>query len=822
VAQVNRPHASARRPPLVLTGRRSASPWRVALRALFALSVSAVLAGLVAGFALYVQLSKDLPALLSVEDWRPPGVTRLLADDGRLVGELTRERRYVVPLEHVPRTVIEAFLAAEDQRFFVHAGVDYRGVLRAALANWRAGRVVEGASTLTQQLCKTLVGNERSVERKIREAILARRLESRLDKLDILWLYLNTVYLGHGAYGVQAAARSYFGKDVGQLGLAEAATLAGLPPRPSVLNPVVDPTATKARRAWVLERMVTEGFITAQQGAQAAAEPLVVLPEVPNAFDEQIPDYVEHVRRQLQAEYGGEMLHEDALTVHLAVDADLQTEATTALRRGLVALGERQGFVGPLARLAPSDVAGVVERARVRYSGQDDVPPDTWRLGVVERVDADAAEVRVGDRTYTLPVTQARWAAPWDTVRARNGQRLKRLDDALRMHDAVFVRTMDTPGVVRLAQEPPVQGAVVSMETRSGYVRAMVGGFDFDQSEYNRAFQGCRQPGSVFKPIVYARALDTGYTLGTPIADTPISEFDPANQLLWKPRNFEGRFNGDVLLYNAVIRSLNVPAIKTIDYVGPDAAVDFAKRLGLSTPMYPDRSLVLGSSCVYPWELTQVYATFALRGERPRPVFVKRIETRDGQLLEDRTHVSDVNVPAGPRLDALLRAALEPRDRVYEATTGFLVQTALRGVVERGTAVAARALGMPAAGKTGTTDAYDAWFVGFTDTLVTGVWVGSDQNRRKLGDGETGGHTALPIWLEVMRAAHGGRKAADFTARPPPGIVFADIDVESGRLAGPGRASINLPFKQGTVPVEAAPAAGAFDRHDLDSVEGRF
>lgn len=785
------------------------------------LGVAGTLAGALAGLAVYVHFSRDLPALYDVEHYHPPGVTRFFARDGRLLGEMTTERRVVVPLEQMPRPLIEAFLAAEDQRFFEHGGVDVRGVLRAALANWRAGRVVEGASTITQQLCKTLVGNERSVGRKIREAILARRLESRLSKLEILYLYLNQIYLGHGAHGVQAAAQLYYGKDVGQLSLGEAAMLAGLPPRPSTLNPVIDLPGAKERQRYVLDRMVAEGFITSQQADQAAAEKLHIVNDAPDVFGEMAPHFSEHVRRSLQAAYGGEALNREAFDVWLTVDLDLQQAAERALQGGLHGLAERQGYAGPLKHLEVAEQAKFREAAARVYAGLTALSPERDHVALVESVERTGARVLVGAKGFDLPLAGLSWAAPYTEAEPVNNRRVRDATEVLKPGDVVLVRG-GPEGTARLSQEPRVQGALVSMDPRAGEVLAMVGGFDFDQSEYNRAFQGCRQPGSVFKPLVYSRALDMEYTLATPLSDTPVSVFDAAHQLLWKPKNFEGEFHGDVTLFKALTRSMNIPAIKTIDYVGPDNAVSWARHLGITTPMYPDRTLVLGSSCVYPWDIVQAFGVFALRGQRPRPAFVSRVTTRTGEVLEDRTAVSDAWAPSPARVDALLRLWNEPRERVMDERTAYLTQTVLKGVVEQGTAVAARKLGAPAGGKTGTTDAYDAWFVGFTDSVVTGVWVGSDRNTRKLGGGETGGAAALPVWLEFMRAALDGRPQRDFTEQPPAGIVFANIDAETGKLAAAGRPSLNLPFKEGTVPVEAAPAAGTFDRRDVDVVEGRF
>ncbi|MCA9547600.1 MAG: penicillin-binding protein, partial [Myxococcales bacterium] len=354
------------------------------------------------------------------------------------------------------------------------------------------------------------------------------------------------------------------------------------------------------------------------------------------------------------------------------------------------------------------------------------------------------------------------------------------------------------------------------------YVTAMVGGFDFDQSEYNRAFQGCRQPGSVFKPVVYSLALDRDYTLATPIDDTPITVYDRKEQYIWKPKNFGGNYKGTVLLRDALIRSMNIPAIRVIRHVGPEAAAEWAGRLGITTPMYPDQSLVLGSSCVYPWDMVQAFATFAGRGRAPRAHFVSRVFDRDGRILEDRTRPDDPWAPTALRLDGLLRAAYEPRPRVVDEDTAYLMQTALKAVVDQGTATDAKALERPAAGKTGTTDAFDAWFVGFTDQLVTGVWVGSDRNRRRLGRGETGGKVALPIWVDFMAGAHAGLPVVDFTAAPPPGIHFVPIDPETGLLAAEGGKALSLPFKRGTEPTRAATPIGTFDAGEVDMVEGNF
>lgn len=818
---------SVRRPIRILN-RRKGGVLRWIARVVFLLVIALASASATAALGAYIHFSRDLPRIVSLDDYRPPTVSRFHADDGRLIGEFTIERRIVLPLDRMPRHLLEAFLAAEDKRFFAHDGVDYIATVRAVLANYFAGRAVQGASTITQQLCKTLVGKQRSYARKAREAILARRTEHRLSKLEILYLYLNQIYLGHGAYGVQAAAQNYFRKDVWQLDLAEAAMLAGLPPQPGKLNPVLNFSGARQRQRLVLDRMVAEGFITVAAADEAFERPLTIHAELRSIADERAPDFTEHVRKHVQATYGYDGLNTAGLRVHTTVDADHQRDGQHALQRGLHDLGERQGYIGPVDHLDPAAVDPFLKRAAALYDGPEALVDGRWYLGVVTAVDRAVATVRIGaiDARLSLRTGMA-WARPFDREALTNDGRLADARTALAPGDVIRVRARrrradDARPELALGQEPPVQGALVAVEPRTGYVTAMIGGFDFDQSEYNRAFQGCRQPGSVFKPLVYSLALARDYTLATLIDDTPITVYDQKEQYIWKPKNFGGNYRGSVLLRNAFIQSMNVPAIRVINQVGPAFAADHATKLGVTTPMYPDQSLVLGSSCVYPWDMVRVYAAFAERGRALRPAFIKRIEDRDGVILEDRTHFTDPWAPLDARVDGLLRAFDEPRPRVLAEDVAYLVQTALRQVVESGTALKARALAKPAGGKTGTTDAYDAWFVGFTESLVTAVWIGSDLNQRRLGRGETGGEVALPVWLRFMQSALAGVPQSEFTETPPAGIAYHRIDVETGLLAPPGNRALNLPFREGTEPTDSARETGSFDNRDLDMVEGRF
>jgi len=772
----------------------------------------------------YLHFSKDLPPIPDpLEDLN--SVSRFYAADGRLLGELTLERREAVSLSQMPPQLLQAFLAVEDKRFFQHRGVDFRATLRAILANYRAGRKVQGASTLTQQLCKSRVGREKSYVRKIREAILARRTEAHLSKLEILALYLNQIYLGHGAYGVQAAAHNYFRKDISKLNLAESAMLAGLPPQPGRLNPILNLRRARARQRHVLDRMVAEGFVSAQEADAAHQVPLKLHPERADLFGDHSPHFTEHVRKQLLARYGYERLHRGGLKIYMTVDADRQRSAQEALGQGLESLSRRQGFIGPIRQLKPEEQAEFQGRLRAEYGELKALDPGQLYLGIVTQVKKRKAQVQVANLELRLPLKEGmRWAKLYDPEAKHNRGRLRDLSKVLAPGDLIRVEAGEVSGSIKLHQIPKVQGALISLDPHTGYVEAMVGGYDFDLSEYNRAFQGCRQPGSVFKPLVYALALEQDLTLSSPLEDTPIVVFDRKREFLWKPRNHGGRYKGDVLLRDALIHSMNIPAIRVIRHVGPKAAAHFARLLGISTPLFPDQSLVLGSSCVYPWEMVKVYASFALRGLEPRSVFIKRVETREGLILEDQSHFSDPFAPVASKIDAMLRQLFEPPERHLRSSTAFLLQHALRDVVRSGTGVRAKKLGKPAGGKTGTTDAYDAWFLGFTQSLVTGVWVGSDQNDRRLGSRETGGKLALPIWLRYMSAALEGISEEEFSREEsaPSGVSFQRIDKGTGLLAPPGNPALRLPFRQGTEPQEWAPKRGRLLDGELDLMEGRF
>lgn len=789
---------TASRPPLIIRARPRTLLGRLLRWAAGVGAMGASVGGL-AGLILYGHFARDLPPIPG-DDLRADRPTMMRARDGRLAGQLGRGDRRPVALHTLPPYVVPAFLAIEDQRFFRHGGVDPIGTARAVVANWVAGRTVQGASTLTQQLSKVRVGNARSYVRKAREAILARRTEAVLSKAEILGLYLDTVYLGQGAYGLGAAARRYFGKDASALSLGEAALLAGLPPRPSALNPVRDLDGSRARRAIVLRRMVAEGFISEAEAEAAADEPIRLRPPA-NVFREVAPHFVERARVALDAD-----VFDAGLDITLTLDAQAHAGVRAALNAGLTDLARRQGFRGSLP---DAEVWRPVRRAGVQP-------------GQVVAVTAESATIAVGDRTVTVGLDAHRWMAPFEPGSRKNRNEIESLADALAPGMVVLV----DPEAARIMPRPQVESAFVSLDWRTGAVGVLNGGRDFDESEFHRVFQGCRQPGSAFKPFVYGLALNDEYTLASVLDDTPLVWSEDGSEYLYKPRN-AGKYAGDVLLLHALAASKNVPTIRLLTAVGAARVARFAETLGIDTPLHAGPALALGSSCVRPWSLTRALGTFATDGRAIRPFLVARVIDADGRVRLDRTPPSDPHAPLGHRLDGLLRALFEPAPGLIDRRTAWLTRFAMRGVVRGGTASGARRLGVSVAGKTGTTDAYDAWFVGFTGEQLATIWIGSDRNLRPLGTGETGGWMAVPIWVRAMRQVLAGVPQGPVVGPAPEGIEWAAVDPSSGlrrAVADDTTTSpaLHLPFKSGTQPIRPARRTEAIKADALSHIEGRF
>lgn len=757
-----------------------------------AVAMVLLMVAVIGAFGAYRHLAADLPRIDSLVDYRPPIISSVYADDGRKIGEFYTERRIVVDLDQIPQRLRQAFVAAEDSRFYQHRGIDLVGIARAFFKNLEAGTIVQGGSTITQQVTKSfLLTPERSYSRKIKEAILAYRIDRVFSKDEILYLYLNQIYLGHGAYGVAAAAENYFDKPVADLSLAECAMLAGLPQAPSRYSPFSHPERARQRQRYVLNRMVEEGMVSPAEARVAAETELEIKPRR-NWFFEEVPVYTEHVRRYVIERYGEKRLLNDGLQIYTAVDTAAQKAARNEIDKGLRALDKRRGYRGPLEQLTAE---GAKEWIARRSAGDRPVPGEI-REAVVTAVDDRSGRVRVdlGSRAGVIQMAGMQWARPLDPVSGKAAGRLETPGQILKVNDLVQVRVEAAgqgvaPLTLALEQVPRVEGALLCLENRTGQVKAMIGGRDFAASQFNRAVQSRRQPGSAFKPIIYAAAIDKGYTPASMLIDAPIIYHDEARDFTWKPRNYGRRFHGPTSLRRALAQSRNVVTVKLLRDIGVSYVIDYARRLGITSPLAPNLSIALGSSGVSLLELVQAYSVFANRGERVAPIFVTRIVDRDGRVLEE---------------------AEDRREPVISPATAYIVTSLLESVVQEGTGQHVKALGRPVAGKTGTTDdLHDAWFMGYTPGFTTGVWVGFDDDT-PLGDGETGARAASPIWLGFMQTLLQDRPVEVFTV--PEGVVFAKIDAETGLLAiAESRETRFECFKEGTEPTTYSSRPEAVD-----------
>jgi penicillin-binding protein 1A len=761
-----------------------AVPWLQALtpkKALKLLAIAFVVGVLFVVFLFYV-LSFGLPTVESLKDYKPSPGTIILAADGRVLGQVKIEKGVYVPLKRIPKYMKDAVLATEDPRFFQHTGIDYRGIMRAALKDIFSLQLKQGGSTITQQLTKVVfLSPERKFTRKIKEIILARRLEKELTKEEILELYLNKIYFGHGAYGVQMASRTYFGKNIWEVNQGEAALLAGLPKAPMVYSPYSDVDLTKLRQMQVLNRMVEEGYLTKEQSKKIYDQPLNL--ENLRSQEELAPHLVDYIRKYIEKKYGSDKLYQGGLKVYTTINLDLQRQAVTALRDGLRSLDKRQGF-----------------RGKVGFKQLKSTPIQWGSLHVMVKPGEgfNAHVLAVGDYYitvrgrglvgYIMPDDMA-WALVKLKKKKDDPNEFKKPQEIVQPGDIIKVRLKDYDKKKQVAsfildQTPLVEGAVVSIEPYTGYVRAMVGGYDFVEGGFNHATEARRQPGSSFKPFIYGAALENGFTPASILMDLPVihekSEFDKKG---WKPTNYDERFLGPMRLRTALALSRNACTVGLLEKMGLDKAINFARKAGITSPISYDYTTALGSSAVTPLELTSAYATFASQGIRAEPIIIKSIIDGNGAVLEN----------------------YEPQPvEAIDRTTAFLVTNLLESVVKEGTGKAALSLGKPLAGKTGTTNNYvDAWFMGYAPSIVTGVWVGYDNSKASLGDKETGARAALPIWISVMAKALAGKPAEDFT--PTEDIVSVKIDPETGLLAREGAAdAINDVFRKGTEPTQYA------------------
>ncbi|MDX9820907.1 MAG: PBP1A family penicillin-binding protein [Syntrophales bacterium] len=656
------------------TSRRSGW-YSVFKNVLIGAGVFAAVLALAGSSFLYYVLLKELPSIAALKDYRPSLATRVYSDNNELVDEFFAEDRKIIPYADVPKIVIQAFVAAEDARFFHHKGFDLQSITRAFYKNLEAGKIVQGGSTITQQVAKLLyLSPEKSYLRKIKEAILAYKIDTYLTKEEILHLYLNHIYLGHGTYGIEAAAEAYFGKSSRNLTLPEAAILAGLPKAPTTYSPYVNYEKARQRQAYVLERMVEDGYISKEDREKALAQAIHLRSIRPK--DKIAPYFVEHIRKYIQEKYGSDVLYREGLEVYTTLNVEMQKAARTAVEKGLVELEDREGY----------------------------------------------------DR-----------------------------------------------GVV--------QGALVCMEAKTGAVKALVGGRNFAKSEFNRAVQAKRQPGSAFKAILYTAAFDKGMTPSTRVMDAPLVFEDTLANTVWKPQNFDRKFHGPTTLRNALTHSRNIVTIRVLQEIGVDYAAAYAANMGISGPIARNLSMALGTTGVSLLDLVRAYGVLANSGKKVQPFFIRKIVDRTGHVFEETAVKSE---------------------QVIDPRIAFMSTYVLEDVVESGTGRRVKSIGRPVAAKTGTTDENrDAWFLGYTPSLVTGVWVGWDLER-SLGSQEVGGRAAAPIWLYFMEKAVQGTPVETFAV--PEGIVFIKVNPQTGAPAKPSDGgAIFECFIEGATPEEGKP-----------------
>ena len=851
------------------------SPLRLALRRVWAGFSSHRFATALAGAVLValtcgsyaLASTRTLPLFDSLKDYSPLIATRVYGSDGREVFEFYRERRTVVPFDHIPDVVKKAVLASEDAHFYEHGGVNYFAIARCAVKGVFRGRVACGGSTITQQVVKTfLLQKEWRVKRKLEELWLAPRLEKNLGKDEILYLYLNQIYFGHRRYGVEEASRFYFDKGVEHLSVGEAAMLAGLVQSPERLSPVKHPRAAKERQRYVLRRMAEEGFISQRVAEAEAAKPIVVAthPAEPSGTW-----YADAVRRYLDERYGAERVETDGLEVQVALDPTLQHAAESALTAQLRAVDKRQGWRGPVAHLEPDQVSKALPVWKERLHSEQERTGEVlaWDLGHVAPDDLDpsaedatdvrrmlssrpllagslydalvtevtdrAATVDLGPVAGTLPLAEVQWARKYNPSSATAAPR--RMKDVVKVGDVILVRVLagkqnpaelaraGRPVALALEQVPRVQGALVALDPATREIRALVGGYEFSLSQFNRAIQARRQPGSAFKPFVWGAAIESRhYTPATLVYDTPDLYRDPYTGQEWKPQNFEkDEYDGPLLLKQALAHSKNTVSVKLTDALGVDAVIGFARRCGVEGELPRTLSLALGVGEVTPLELVNAYASIAANGFSTAPLLVLRVKDRHGELLEE-------HAPQAPPADPVPQAAAEPapadtspapalavvppgetnppapavlspQTAGIEPSVASVLTSMMRDVIEYGTGAAASSLGRPLAGKTGTAqDHRDAWFVGFSPDLVAGVWVGFDSHE-PMGPHETGAGAALPAWIAFMHEALSRRPPEDFKVAE--GVEFARVDLKTGLLADAGDPGAAITaFLSGTSP----------------------
>jgi penicillin-binding protein 1A len=837
--------------PRVIVGNRTDGGvlfWTARLY-LFGMAVASVLL-MLAMLTLYRYAAMSSPPVPDFAKYAEiaPAVSRVYAADGTLMAEFAKEWREIVPYEKIPKQLTDAFLAVEDHDFFNHGGIYLKGIGRAVLKNATAGDFAQGGSTITQQVAKQFLGAEKSLWRKAKEAIMARRLEAKYSKKAILSVYLNHIYLGAGAWGVAAAARRYFQKDLDQLTMAECALIAGLAKAPTAFSPLRRLPQAIERRNDVLAKMQTFGFASADQIATARKEQVTLHP-YRDVFPDRMPYYAEYVRGYLLKKYGADSVLADGMRVETAVEPVWEHAAYDNADYGARHQDKRQGWRGAEWTVSDSARELFINRQRQLYgSGDTPLLPEKRYMALVEKVKSDEAMVRIGDREMLLPLRNMRWAARWHSGNADNDEEVDSATRVLKTGNVVWVsrevRTLDryrewelpdkhNPSwvhsnqdpewdqshthTVKLEQVPHPQSAIFTADHRNGYVVSMVGGFDYDRSEFNRAVQACRQPGSTYKPIYYALALDEGYGFDTILNDVPVKIVDPDTGETWTPANLDDTMDGDVTMEYALVFSKNIPSVDIFQRLGAKNVEAWARRLGFTTKIFADDALALGASCVHLDEIARAFTVYA-RGGRwwPREagvekdwIYVRRIVDRSGVVIEDNTVADDANLLPADRLDRIAATAGRMAQQAIPARTAYLISKMLAQMVTHGFTNTLRATDIHAAGKTGTSsDTHDNSFISFTSRFTVATWLGDDKKERALGRKDAAYMTVVPLFARYMFDAARGFPNPEFPWNVPSGVNPKDRGSHSKGKKGP---QMDLIFHKAEKPTEDGVTDGAPD-----------
>ncbi len=762
-------------------------------------------------FLLYL----SLPSIEYLQNYKPPITTRIYSADGKVIGELFRERRDYIPIEKIPEHLINAFIASEDAEFFRHKGINLKSLVRATFKNIEAGAFVQGGSTITQQLAKMLLlSPQKKLSRKIKEIFLALKIEKGMSKEKILELYLNHIYLGGGAYGIAEGTRTYFRKPVSEISIGESALLAGVLKAPSLYSPQKNPAGAKTRQVYVLERMLKEGFISEQEYEEAIKTPLRIYRTYRNPFFYEGGYFAEEVRKNLLQKYGEEILYTHGLKICTSMILEHQKAGASALKKGLENFDRKNGFRGVTGNIKEEEwekfLEDVQKKEIIERSDFFEILSDGSTVeyperglktgevytGLVSSVNDKTKEIEIRVGFFKGVISEENFS--W-TLKSEN-----KPSRIFKKGDIINVRLEEIKSgklILSLYQKPMVQGALISIENSTGFITALVGGYEWTETQFNRAIQAKRQVGSAFKPIIYAAALTQGFTPASVIEDMPVAYEMPVNEKeaeeipeKWKPLNYDMNLRGEITLAEALAKSVNLATIRLLSKIGVKNAIDLARSLGIESPLPYELTLGLGSASLSLLELTRAYSVFPNRGILRDVIFVKKIEDADGNLIIE-------NIPAEPDLNYPedTRKAYYTAKRVYPEDLSYIMVSLLQGVVKYGTGWKAKALGRPVGGKTGTTNDFrDAWFIGFTQDYTVGVWVGYD-NLTPLGEGATGSAVAAPIWVDFMKEILKNVPFSDFSL--PDNIVFRRIDPVTGYLAKPGdENSILQAFIEGTEP----------------------